>query len=79
MVSHKPEYLAKEAERLLRDDVLAAAINAMRAEALEELAACHAPDVHAVQKLQARVAACDDLSTQLQRYIVALGNSSDDE
>lgn len=67
----KPEHLAKESDRLLHDDVLNHALDAMRKEALEDLAVEDAEDIVAVLRLQQRVAAVDEFRGMLNRYILA--------
>ena len=63
--------LKLEAERLKENAALQLAFDAARQEALEALAVADAADVHGVLRLQARVAAIDEIRAQLDRIIVA--------
>lgn len=71
MTEMKPEHLAKEAERLLRDEVLNQALDGMRKEALEDLAVEDVEEPLAILRLQQRIAAVDEFRGMLNRYILA--------
>lgn len=64
-------HLAKEAERLQSDNIFNAALDAIRAEALDALAVVDADSYHAVVRQQQRVAVVDEIRATLGRYIVA--------
>ena len=64
------EYLAKEADRLLRDDVLNRALDAIRQATLEDLATANAGDPNMVLRFQQKVAAIDDLRGELKAAIL---------
>lgn len=66
-----PDHLAKEADRLLHDDVLNHALDALRTEALEDLAVEDVDDALAILRLQQRVAVVDEFRGMLNRYILA--------
>lgn len=65
----KPEHLAKEAERLGKDEVLLYALADLRREAIEELATADVDNRTQILRLQQRVAACDDILAKLAGYI----------
>ncbi len=65
------EYLAKEAERLLRDDVLAHAVEAVRAAAVDALIAADATKIHDVVRLQAKIAVCDEFMAELESAVLS--------
>lgn len=58
--------IPKEAQRLLEDDTLRLAFDAIRLEALNDLATVKADDITAVLRLQQRVQAIEDIRTELQ-------------
>jgi len=60
------EHLGKEAERLLRDDVLNHFLDTDRAEALAALADANVDDKTSMLRLQQRVAAIDDIRSALK-------------
>jgi hypothetical protein len=66
------EHLAKEADRLLADDVLQHALDNMRQEALESLARADPADSIMITRLQAGVASVDEFRSELERYILAI-------
>lgn len=66
------EHLAKEARRLLADEVLSLALDGMRAEALERLVRADAADMTEITRQQAKVAAVDDFRGELEGHILAL-------
>jgi len=70
-LKYKPEHLAKEAQRLTNDDVLTHAIADAKQEALEILAVVDPHDPTAIQKQQALILALEELTTTLERYILA--------
>ena len=65
-----PDHLAKEAERLKSDPIFTKALDDIRAEALNELAAANADDKTMILRLQQKVAVIDDIRMVLTRYIV---------
>lgn len=64
------DHYAKEAERLLRDDVLNHALDAIRAGALEDLAAANAADMISVLRLQQMVAVIDGIRLELRAAVL---------
>lgn len=58
--------IPKEAQRLLDDATLALAMDEIRLEALEALASVKADDITAVLRLQQKVAAIEDIRSELQ-------------
>lgn len=72
-----PEHLAKEAERLKTDPVLIKALDDIRADALNALAAANADDKTMVLRLQQKVAVVDEFRTVLDRYIMAAAVQED--
>lgn len=78
MQDYMREHLAKEAERLLKDDVLREAIERMRVDALEILAKADAFDHTAVLKAQSRVRSADELLETLYGFVIN-GPQSDEE
>jgi hypothetical protein len=65
------ERLKLEAERLRENEALQAAFDMARREALEALAVADVADVNAMLRLQAKVAAIDEIRMQLDRMIIA--------
>lgn len=65
----RAEHLAREASRLLNDEVLQEALAAIRLEALEDLARADADDRTAILRLQAKVSVVEEFCDQLRRYI----------
>jgi hypothetical protein len=65
------ERLKLEAERLRESEALQVAFDTARREALEALAVADAADVMGVLRLQAKVAAIDEVRMQLDRMIIA--------
>jgi hypothetical protein len=59
------DILPKEAQRLLEDDTLNLAFDAIRLEALSDLATVKADDTTAVLRLQQKVAAIEDIRAAL--------------
>ena len=64
-----PADLAKEAERLLKDQYLEHALNAIRVETCEALLTADAADTNQIIRLQARAAIVDEIRDQLRSYI----------
>ena len=64
------DHYAKEADRLLRDDVLNHALDTIRAAALEDLAAANAADMISVLRLQQTVAAIDGIRSELKAAVL---------
>ena len=71
MTNMTKEHLAKEAERLLKDDVLNKAIDDARSEALEALADVDHYDTGRILEYQATVRCLDELLFRLERHILA--------
>lgn len=69
------EFLAKEAERLLKDQVLNYAVSRIMADALQELAQADATDADAIRRHQATYSVAKDFMTELARYVEAIDNS----
>ncbi len=69
------EHLAKEASRLLSDDVLIGALASIREEALDALATADADDKTEILRQQAIVAVVDRFGGVLRRHIDALNVS----
>lgn len=67
----RPDHLAKEAGRILADQVLNLALDTMRREALEDLATADAEEIIDVLRHQQRVAAVDEFRGMLRRFILA--------
>lgn len=65
----KADHLAKEAERLLKDEVLVYAIGTMRQEALAALVRANANEPIEVLRAQQRVEACDEILSVLSTYV----------
>jgi hypothetical protein len=61
--------LAKEAERLLRDQYLTYALDAIRKDTCEALLSADASDTNQIIRLQARAAIVDEIRDQLASYI----------
>jgi len=72
---YKPEHLAKEADRLLADPILALAIENARKEALDKLTRAKADDITEISKWQQRVQSLDEIPKHLKRFIIALGDT----
>jgi hypothetical protein len=71
------DHYAKEADRLLNDDVLTHAMAKVRQEALESLATVPAHDLNMVLRYQALVASLDDIRSELRSAILAGGQGQD--
>lgn len=67
MTSH----LAKEAARLKADEIFNKALDDMRIDALNALAAANADDKTMILRLQQKVAVIDEIRATLDRYILA--------
>lgn len=67
------DHFAKEAARLLADDVLTKAFDDVRRDALEALATADVDDKTAVLRLQAHVAAIDEVRSSLTAAILRQG------
>jgi hypothetical protein len=61
--------LAKEAERLLKDQYLSHALDAIRKDTCEALLTADAADTNQIIRLQARAAIVDEIRDQLGSYI----------
>lgn len=64
------QHLAKEAARLLDDDVLRAAFDDVRRQALEALGTCEASDTTLILRLQARVHVIDEVRSELHAMVL---------
>ena len=64
-----PEHYAKEAARLLADDVLKFALDKMQVEALQALATANVDDKTSLLRLQERVGAVDDIRSELRNAV----------
>jgi len=69
------DHYAKEAARLLADDTLKLAFDAVRLDALEALAAADADDKTMILRLQSRVASIDDIRAELRAAILRQGEA----
>jgi hypothetical protein len=69
--SYKPEHLAKEADRLIHDEILGHAINEAKQDALEKLAVIDPTDSVGIIKQQQLILALEDITNTLERYILA--------
>jgi hypothetical protein len=67
------DHYAKEADRLLSDEVLTKAFVAVKQDALEALATVPADDITAVLRLQAHVAAIEEVRSSLKAAILRQG------
>ena len=67
----KKDHLAKEAERLLKDDVLLFAIDQMKQDALDALVKADAGNQIEVLRAQQRVEACEEILSVLGNYVDA--------
>lgn len=65
------EHLAKEADRLINDDIFNKALDDIRLDALNALALANADDKTSILRLQQKVAVIDEIRTVLGRYIMA--------
>lgn len=65
------DHLAKEADRLKNDTIFNKALDDIRSEALEALAAANADMFTEVVRLQQKVAVIDEIRNVLDRYILA--------
>ena len=65
-----PDHYAKEAERLLADDTLNHALDAIRKSALEALAIVSAENTISVLRNQQMVAAIDELRSELRGAVL---------
>lgn len=64
------DHLRKEADRLYNDPIFNQALDDIRADALNALAAANADDKTAILRLQQQVAVIDEIRTTLARYIM---------
>lgn len=64
-----PEYLAKEAERLLRDDALNHFLDRAKADALDALAVADVDDKTMMLRLQQQVAVIDGIRSDLRSAV----------
>lgn len=65
------DHLAKEADRLKNDELFNRALDAIRSESLDALAAADADNKTMILRLQQKVAVIDEIRTTLGRYIMA--------
>lgn len=71
-----PSHYAKEAQRLLDDDVLKFALNVVRKDALEALATADAANLTTILRLQQKVAVIDEIRAELSGAIHRLPNEA---
>lgn len=71
-----PEHYAKEAERLLADEVLKHAFDTVRADALEALVSADVKDSIKVLRLQQTVVVIDEIRAELRAAIARLPNTA---
>ena len=64
-----PDHYAKEAARLLADDVLNHALDKVSAEALAALAVANVDDKTSLLRLQERVGAVEDIRSELRSAV----------
>lgn len=64
------DHLAKEAERLSNDQIFIGALQEIRSDALNELAAANADDKTMILRLQQKVAVVDEIRSMLARFIM---------
>lgn len=64
------DHLAAEADRLERDETLNMALDALRLEALNELAGADADKLITILRLQQKVAVIDDIRSALKGMIL---------
>ena len=69
----RQDHLAREARRLLEDEVLRHAFDAVRQDAIEALASVDADDRTAILRLQARAAVVDEVRAGLPAMIMRAG------
>jgi len=67
---YKDEHLAKEADRLLPDDVLNHAIKEAKTEYTDKLCVVDPEDAIEIIKIQSVIVALDEVHTTLNRYIL---------
>lgn len=67
------EHYAREADRLLHDDILSAAFDAVRREALEALAVADAANINEIMRLQAIAGVVTEVRALLEASIIAAG------
>ncbi len=65
------EHLRREAERLQNDPIFIEALEDIRSDALDALAAADADDKTMILRLQQKVAVIDEIRVVLARYIIA--------
>ncbi len=65
------DHLAKEADRLKHDEIFNKALDDIRSEALEALAAADVDSVTTMLRWQSRVMVVDEIRNCLDRYILA--------
>lgn len=68
------EHYAKEAGRLLQDETLLQALSNISVAAKNEFVTVNADDKTAILRLQAKCMAIDELLTELESAILALGS-----
>ena len=71
-----PEHYAKEADRLLADEVLKHAFDTVRADALEALVSADVNDPIKVLRLQQTVVVIDDIRAELRAATARLPNTA---
>jgi hypothetical protein len=74
-----PDHLAKEADRLKNDPIFLKALEDIRADALNALAAANADDKTMILRLQSKVTVVDEISTVLERFIMGAEKTVQDE
>ena len=65
----RPEFLAKEADRLTRDAVLLYAVDGLKAEALDQLSTVDPTDHVKIIQLQERYRASSEILQSLKDYL----------
>lgn len=78
MTEFKPEYLAKEAGRLMADTVLNHALALMARDTLEQMARMDVEDTTGILRLQQRYAVIEEFLTSLEGFIMALPDAQDE-
>lgn len=69
------DHLAKEAARLQGDPIFNQALQEIRSEALDALAAADADDKTMILRLQQKVAVIDEIRSMLARFILKSGQA----
>lgn len=71
------EHLKREADRLKHDELFNKALDAIRSEALNNLATANADSFTDIVSLQQRVAVIDEIRATLDRYVLQGGREDD--